>query len=62
MWLLRWLIYTLQQVFTMGAMPAVSRPSIRCLAAAGDDHWRHVCTSCGYIDFINPKMVRCPLC
>lgn len=25
---------------------------------AGDDHWRLVCTACGYIDFLNPKMVR----
>jgi 8-oxo-dGTP pyrophosphatase MutT (NUDIX family) len=24
---------------------------------AGDNEWRHVCTSCSYIDYFNPKMV-----
>lgn len=24
----------------------------------GDDHWRHCCADCGYIDFFNPKLVQ----
>ena len=24
----------------------------------GDDHWRHVCQSCGAVEFYNPKTVR----
>jgi DNA-directed RNA polymerase subunit M/transcription elongation factor TFIIS len=23
-----------------------------------DTTWRHICNSCGYIDYFNPKMVR----
>ena len=24
----------------------------------GEAAWRHMCSSCGYIDYFNPKMVR----
>ncbi|GIL88234.1 hypothetical protein Vretifemale_16183 [Volvox reticuliferus] len=33
-----------------GGRLAVSKPS-------GDKEWRHVCSSCGYVDYQNPKMV-----
>ncbi|EFJ46901.1 hypothetical protein VOLCADRAFT_44814, partial [Volvox carteri f. nagariensis] len=33
-----------------GGRLSVSKPT-------GDKEWRHVCGSCGYVDYLNPKMV-----
>jgi NADH pyrophosphatase NudC (nudix superfamily) len=30
---------------------------MRVIQPEGDKEWRHVCNSCGYIDYFNPKLV-----
>lgn len=54
-----------------GATPAAPKPEetkdqfcrmcgtkMQLAVPKGEAAWRHVCSSCGYIDYFNPKMVR----
>lgn len=54
-----------------GASPAAPKPEetkdqfcrmcgtkMQLAIPKGEAAWRHVCSSCGYIDYFNPKMVR----
>jgi hypothetical protein len=38
--------------------PPPARPCAwQVIRPEGDNEWRHVCTSCSYVDYFNPKMV-----